>query len=97
VRRDKSARAFLSRLALTRIVGSIMVAAIRGASGFLVGSAAFKAVEAAHGVAWWVRFPSAPDFCNPRYGQPKNNVVITAVPGSMIDQHAVHRGSSMLR
>ncbi len=32
----------------------------KGASGFLVGSAVFKAVEAAHGVAWWVRFPSAP-------------------------------------
>lgn len=29
------------------------------ASGFLVGPAVFKAVEAAHCVAWWVRFPSA--------------------------------------
>lgn len=33
-----------------------------GASGFLVGSAVFKAVEALLRSAWWVRFPSAPVF-----------------------------------
>ena len=31
-----------------------------GVSGFLVGSAVFKAVEALFRSAWWVRFPSAP-------------------------------------
>ena len=32
----------------------------KGASGFLVGSAAFKAVAGLFCSLWWVRFPSAP-------------------------------------
>ena len=34
-----------------------------GASGFLVGSAVFKAVEVLFRSIWWVRFPSAPVLC----------------------------------
>src|SRR5262249_17760746 len=58
--------AYLTMIGLADIYGhethrfSISVQFAPGASGFLVGSAVFKAVEALHCSAWWVRFPSAP-------------------------------------